>query len=194
MNEDQPLLAHPLLQGNVRSTLLALLAYDDQVQQAVRQLIAPPPSPDPQESAAVIEHQPFGPERELLDWINTDPALKDAWLSVDEPVERRLVRLIAIASQWDRLLLLWDRLGARCKDEQRGASSSEQKILSRSLELHNLVWQEHQASLQTVQAGTSFDPLSHERGTLHGDAVSAQWLPGLRNAAGQLQRKPLVRT
>lgn len=194
MNEDQPLLAHPLLQGNVRSTLLALLASDDQVQQAVRQLIAPPPSPDPQESAAVIEHQPFGPERELLDWINTDPALKDAWLSVDEPVERRLVRLIAIASQWDRLLLLWDRLGARCKDEQRGASSSEQKILSRSLELHNLVWQEHQASLQTVQAGTSFDPLSHKRGTLHGDAVSAQWLPGLRNAAGQLQRKPLVRT
>ena len=105
-----------------------------------------------------------------------------------------MVRLIAIASQWDRLLLLWDRLAARCKDEQRSASSTEQRILTRSLELHNLVWQEHQASLQTVQAGASFDPLLHERGTLHGDAVSEQWLPGLRNAAGQLQRKPLVRT
>lgn len=194
MNEDQPLPATPLLQGNVRSTLLALLESDDQVQQAVRQLIASPASPGPQESAAVIQHQPFGPERELLDWINTDPALKDAWFSVDEPVERQLVRLIAIASQWDRLLLLWDRLAARCKDEQRSASSTEQRILTRSLELHNLVWQEHQASLQTVQAGAPFDPLLHERGTLHGDAVSEQWLPGLRNAAGQLRRKPLVRT
>lgn len=194
MNEDQSLPAPPLLQGNVRSTLLALLESDDQVQQAVRQLFALPPSPDTREPAAVIEHQSFGPERELLDWINTDPALKNAWLSVDEPVERQLVRLIATASQWDRLLLLWDRLAARCKNEQRGASSSEQKILSRSLELHNLVWQEHQASLQTVQTGTSFDPLSHERSTLLGDAVSEQWLPGLRNAAGQLQRKPLVCT
>jgi hypothetical protein len=194
VNEDQPLPATPLLQGIVRSTLLALLESDDQVQQAVRQLITSPASPGPQKSAAVIQHQPFGPELELLDWISTDPALKDAWLSVDEPVERQLVRLIAIASQWDRLLLLWDRLAARCKDEQRSASSTGQRILTRSLELHNLVWREHQASLQTAQAGAFFDPLLYERGMLHGDAVSEQWLPGLRNAAGQLQRKPLVRT
>lgn len=190
MNEDKPQLPNSALQGTVRTTLLALLASDQQVQQALRELCVPSPSPAP----LTVECQAFGPERELLDCINMDPALKQAWLSVDEPVERQLVRLIAVASQWDQLLLLWDRLAARCKDEQRHASATEQQILARCLALHNLVWHEHQASLQPVQTGTPFDPLSHERGTLHGDTVSAQWLPGLRNAAGQLQRKPLVRT
>ncbi|VVM39901.1 hypothetical protein PS662_02899 [Pseudomonas fluorescens] len=146
MNEDTPRLPTPLLQGTVRSTLLALLESDDHVQQAVRQLCAPSPSPP----LAVVEHQAFGPERELLDWISTDPALKQAWLSVDEPVERQLVRLIAMASQWDQLLLLWDRLASRCKDEQRGASATEENVLARCLALHNLVWQEHQASLQAT--------------------------------------------
>lgn len=190
MIEDKPQFPNPALQGTVRTTLLDLLASDEQVQQAVREFCVPSPSP----ARFTAEYQAFGPERELLDCINMDPALKHAWLSVDEPVERQLVRLIAVASQWDRLLLLWDRLAARCKDEQRDASATEQKILAHCLALHNLVWQERQANLQPVQTGMPFDPLSHERGTLHGDTVSAQWLPGLRNAAGQLQRKPLVRT
>lgn len=174
----------------LRTTLLTLLSSDDQVQQAIRHLCSPPDSTPP----AAIEQQGFGPERELLELILVDPALKHAWLNREEPVERQLVRLIAIASQWDRLLLLWDDLAARCKNEQRDALESEQNILERCLALHNLVWQERQASLHSVLPGTSFDPLSHQRGTLHGDTVGAQWLPGLRNAAGQLQRKPLVRT
>ncbi|MCO8166746.1 hypothetical protein NJC40_03005 [Pseudomonas sp. 21LCFQ02] len=173
-----------------RATLLALLASDEQVRQAISNLCRPSAS-----AAPFITGQPgFDPERELLDWITQDPALKHAWFSTEESAERQLVRLIAIASQWDRLLLLWDDLATRCKDEQRTASTTEQNILARCLELHNLIWQERQASLCSVPAGTPLDPQCHQRGTLHGDTVSAQWLPGLRNAAGQLQRKPLVRT
>lgn len=176
--------------GTFRASLLALLASDEQVQQAISSLCRPSASAAP----FTTEPPGFGPERELLGWITQDPALKHAWFSIEEPVERQLVRLIAIASQWDRLLLLWDGLAARCKDEQRTASTTEQNILARCLALHNLIWQERQAGLCSVSSGTPFDPLCHQRGTLHGDIVSAQWLPGLRNAAGQLQRKPLVRT
>jgi len=190
MIEEQPQHTAPALDTTVRTTLLTLLASDEQVQQAVRQLCTPSATT----ALSAAEPQAFGPERELLDWITQDAVLKHAWFSTEEPVERQLVRLIAIASQWDRLLLLWDRLATRCKDEQRDASTTEQNILMRCLALHNLIWQEHQASLHSVAAGTPFDPLCHQRGTLHGDTVSAQWLPGLRNAAGQLQRKPLVRT
>ncbi|KPY31466.1 hypothetical protein ALO52_200157 [Pseudomonas syringae pv. primulae] len=179
-------------QTDIRTMLLELLKSDDHVRQAIQQIAVTSPAP----RSAVPQSQPNAPyaERELLSWINADAELKDAWLSVEEPAERQLVRLIATAAQWDRLLLLWDRFADRCKNEKRKASPTELNILGRSLDIHNLIWQERQANLQTARTGTAFDPLLHERGQLKGDTVSAQWLPGLRNAAGQLQRKPVVCT
>lgn len=172
---------------DVRATLLQLLATDENVREVLRQLFAAPQTP-------AMESGSFAAERQLLDCIAADPPLRDAWLNADEPVERQLVRLIATASQWDRLLQLQDHLAARCKDEQRSVSARERQILAGSLALHNLIWREHQASLLDARVGAPFDPLSHDRGTLQGHTVSEQWLPGLRNAAGQVQRKPLVRT
>ncbi len=172
---------------DMRTTLLELLAADTEVREAIRQLLAPTDEADAASAG-------FAAERQLLDCLAAEPGLRDVWLSVDEPVERQLVRLIASASQWDRLLLLRDRLAERCKEEQRSASARELQILAGGLALHNLIWQEHQATLLDARIGTSFDPLSHERGSLNGHAISEQWLPGLCNAAGQVQRKPLVRT
>jgi hypothetical protein len=179
-------------QPDSRTMLLALLQSDDHVRQAILQIATMSPAPQ----STVPQSQPNAPsaERELLDWIKADAELKDAWLSVDEPAERQLVRLIATAAQWDRLLLLWDRFAARCKNEKREASPTELNILRSSLDIHNLIWQDREANLQTAEAGTAFDPLLHERGQLQGDTVRAQWLPGLRNAAAQLQRKPVVCT
>ena len=66
MNEDQPLLAHPLLQGNVRSTLLALLASDDQVQQAALSGAAFVPVKDPHGALPRYETRClWNPERDL---------------------------------------------------------------------------------------------------------------------------------
>jgi len=182
VNEEQPAPVQ-----DMRTTLLDLLATDTEVRAAIRQLLAPTDEADPASAG-------FAAERELLDCLAAEPGLRDVWLSVDEPVERQLVRLIATASQWDRLLLLRDRLAARCKEEQRGASARELQILAGGLALHNLIWQEHQATLLDARIGAPFDPLAHECGTLFGHTVSEQWLPGLRNAAGQVQRKPLVGT
>lgn len=137
----------------------------------------------------------LSPELELLAWVQADEALSAAWLGQpDETAARQLVRLIAVASQWEQVLLLWDRFAARCKQEQRPASVTERQILKRCLALHNLIWQGRQARLQQALPGEEYEPRQHDRGTVRGDIVSAEWLPGLLNAAGQLQKKPLVRT
>lgn len=206
-----------------RSDLLLLLKADLEVQECIRHLVtyeetaelaemevaSPTPLPPLERCQEFVEptkyiapspprkdglHAALAPELELLAWIARDRELEQAWLGTEDDGERRVVRLIAVAAQWDRLLLLWDRLAFRCKEEARPASPVEQQILSRCLALHNLIWQGRQASLQVALPGESFDPLRHERGVLHGDRVSSVWLPGLHNAAGQLQRKPLVGT
>ncbi len=206
-----------------RSDLLLLLQADPEVQEVIRQLIVPAETvlpvllPEPvrdfDESSACDQlaitlpapaalpapredglRAVLAPELQLLAWIEQDRELSLTWLGAENDGERRLVRLIAVAAQWDRLLLLWDRLASRCKEEARPASRVEQQILSRCLALHNLIWQGRQASLQVALPGESFDPLRHERGILHGDHVCSEWLSGLCNAAGQLQRKPLVGT
>lgn len=205
-----------------RSDLLLLLKADPEVQEIIRQLVActetasqaplPPPEllqefdepleyshltitpPSPYAPREDELHAALAPELELLTWIARDRELDQAWLGAEDDGERRVVRLIAVAAQWDRLLLLWDRLATRCKEEARRASPVERQILTRCLALHNLIWQGRQTSLQEAQPGEDFDPLRHERGALYGDRVHIVWLPGLRNAAGQLQRKPLVGT
>lgn len=204
-----------------RSDLLLLLKVDPEVQEFIRQLVAytetasqallqpPEPCQALEEPPAYITppasatcpapgedglHAALAAELELLAWIDQDRDLAQAWMGVEDDGERRVVRLIAVAAQWDRLLLLWDRLAARCKEEARPASAIERQILVRCLALHNLIWQGLQARLQEVLPGEDFDPICHERGVLQGDCVRSEWLPGLRNAAGQLQRKPLVGT
>jgi hypothetical protein len=190
LSQDHPLPVPEPTNDQVREVLLALLQCDPTVRETIRQFVAPQPDEiSPTDAASALL-----PERELLGCIRADATLAQSWLAVDEPEDRQLVRLIATASQWDRLLLLWDHLAARCKTEQRGVSANERKILEGGLALHNLVWQERNAGLLDVQPGSTFDPLAHERGTLLGHAISEQWLPGLHNAAGQVQRKPLVRT
>ncbi|HCN46784.1 MAG TPA: hypothetical protein DIT18_14930, partial [Pseudomonas sp.] len=109
------------MNDQVREVLLALLQSDPAVRECIRRFVAPEPGeiPPTDTSSALL------PERELLDCIRADATLAQGWLAVDEPEDRQLVRVIATASQWDRLLLLWDHLAARCKSEQRGVSANE---------------------------------------------------------------------
>ena len=161
--------------------------------------VAEPPYPLPAESAVPPARdswrEELSPELELLACVQADDELCAAWLGQPgETAARQLVRLIAVASQWEQVLLLWDRFAARCKQEQRPASMTERQILKRCLALHNLIWQGRQARLQQALPGEDYEPRQHDRGTVRGDTVSAEWLPGLLNAAGQLQKRPLVKT
>lgn len=153
------------------------------------QAVPPPPvPPDPLRKEML-------PELALLQLVKADTELCLAWLGEAPETEgRQLVRLIAVASQWDHVLQLWECLAGRCKKDKRSATPDERQILQVSVELHNLIWHEAAARLESVEMGVDYDYRVHERGTPQGDKVSAEWLPGLFNAAGELQKKPLVRT
>jgi hypothetical protein len=139
----------------------------------------------------------FSHEHAFLKLIQQDTEFFDAWFGNEAPAleSRQLVKLIAIAAQWEQILLLWDRLATRCKTQQRAINPAENAIMQHSIIIHNLIWQHgKQAHLKHTQINETFNPKQHERGTAKGDIVNAEWLPGLANAAGMLQRKILVKT
>lgn len=138
----------------------------------------------------------LAPELQLLARVQADDQLHQAWLgAVEESEGRQLVRLVAVAAQWNQILLLWDRIADRCKQEQREATVDERDILKYCLSIHNLIWQRpQQAHTQAAMLGTAFNERIHERGMAKGSTVNAEWLPGLVNVAGQVQRRPLVAT
>ncbi|MBB1077301.1 hypothetical protein HUU62_23120 [Rhodoferax sp. 4810] len=134
-------------------------------------------------------------ELTLLTQVKNDADLAAWWrVNTNDNEGRQLLQLVALAAQWDQVLQLWERLAARCKENQRPATAIERAILSGAVQIHNLIWRDKQAELQSVTIGTPFDYKNHERGAAKGEVIRDEWLPGLRNAAGDLQKKPLVAT
>lgn len=134
-------------------------------------------------------------ELTLLQAVRADAELADEWLGFSHENEgKQLVRLIVRFSQWDTVIDLWDTLAKRCKQEKRAASATEQQILAQALRLHNLRWNDRQASLCHAIAGAAYDYRYHQRSTTTGDIIQAEWLPGLINAGGEPQKPPLVQT
>lgn len=153
---------------------------------------APAPAPTPAPPPDALRSQ-LHAELALLARVKADAELAATWLGDTPATEGQdLVRLIACAAQWDTVLTLWDKLASRCKADQRPATAAEQAILVGGVTLHNLTWRDRQAALLTVEVGTPFDYEAHDRGTPQGQVVKSVWLPGLRNAAGQTQKKPIV--
>lgn len=149
---------------------------------------APSSAPDPLRTAL------SGPLR-LHALVERDEALCLAWLATPLAADGSgLTRLIANASHWDRIEALWDVLAQRCKQAQRAATPDETAIIEQCVRIHNLLWDGRQASTVPAAVGDGFDFSVHERGNAAGQAVRQSWLPGLKNAAGQLRKKTLVFT
>lgn len=149
---------------------------------------APSTAPDPLRTAL------SGPLR-LHALVERDEALCLAWLAAPLAADGSgLTRLIANASHWDRIEALWDVLAQRCKHAQRAATPDETAIVGECVRIHNLLWEGRQAITVPATAGDGFDFGIHERGNAAGQAVRQSWLPGLKNAAGQLRKKTLVYT
>lgn len=136
----------------------------------------------------------LAPELKLLHAVKADAELAQAWLWADESEGRQLVRLLAVLAEWDEVLSLWSRLADRCKTDQRAATPTECSILQAALALHNLRYRNRAAQLATAEISAPFHHETMERGTSKGSSVAEIWLPGLTNAAGQLQKKPVVKT
>lgn len=156
-------------------------------------------SADPVPAPAAVAPDPLrtvlsGPLR-LHALVECDEALCLAWLAAPLAADGSgLTRLIANASHWDRIEALWDVLAQRCKHAQRAATPDETAIVEECVRIHNLLWEGRQAITVPATAGDGFDFGIHERGNAAGQAVRQSWLPGLKNAAGQLRKKTLVYT
>ncbi len=134
------------------------------------------------------------PELKLLQAVQADAELAAAWLEANESEGRQLMRLLSMVSEWDEVLRLWSRLADRCKKDQRTATGVELQILQAVLAFNNLRWRDRSASLVSAKVGIDFHHETMERGTPKGSTVQAIWLPGIANAAGQVQKKPVVKT
>jgi len=189
--------------------LLQLLKDDPLIKGLIRNALNPDPEPEnapapaPTTKPSVTQTPaPIDPLRQqltaelgLLVLLAKDHELRDSWLGTPPATEGgQLRQLLAVAAQWERVLQLWDFLAARCKQARRAATPNEQQLLTASLAIHNLIWRDKAACLLNAEANTPFDYQQHERANAKGDTVGEQWLPGLQNPAGQLQKKPLVKT
>lgn len=155
------------------------------------------PTPAPVAPPDALRGQ-LAPELALLKAVQSDKELAQVWLHTDvvgtENEARQLVRLLAVMGDWDELQALWSRLADRCKNDRRPASANEYTVLQTALALHNLRYRNRAAQLAQVAVGSAFHHETMERGTPKGSTVLAVWLPGLLNAAGQLQKQTLVQT
>lgn len=186
--------------ASVQKELESLQAQHQQLQADRRELerklkAIPPPAPVAPPDALRAQ---FAPELALLKAVQADTELAQVWLHTDEVgtenEARQLVRLLAVMGDWDELQALWTRLADRCKNDRRPATANEYTVLQTALTLHNLRYRNRSAQLAQIVVGSAFHHETMERGTPKGSTVLAVWLPGLLNAAGQLQKQTLVQT
>lgn len=186
--------------ASVQKELQSLQAQHQQLQADRRELerklkAFPPPAPVAPPDG--LRGQ-LAPELALLKAVQADTELAQVWLHTDEVgtenEARQLVRLLAVMGDWDELQALWIRLADRCKNDRRPATANEYTVLQTALTLHNLRYRNRSAQLAKVEVGSAFHHETMERGTPKGSTVLAVWLPGLLNAAGQLQKQTLVQT
>jgi len=193
-----------MLRKLIRSLLKTKQDDDEAIQPETPATEPEPSAPAPKAHSyspppAAISQDPLRlhlkPELDLLVWVRADAELAALWLPDDaEPEARQLIRLVALLAQWDQVLQLWAQQDGRCKSARRPATAGERRILAAALDIHNLIWRGRAAQLQPVESGIAFEFKQHERGVPTGETIRAEWLPGLLNAAGQLQKKPLVET
>ena len=105
-----------------------------------------------------------------------------------------VLQLIAIASQWNNVLRVWDALATQIKNTQQAISVTEQQIIEHSLDLFNLSLQSNQATLKNPEFGESYDYDIHQKVSGSGGSIEQVLLAGLYNAAGENVRAAIVTT
>lgn len=169
-----------------------------QLQQAWRQLSEPSPYPLPTVpllSEPVPEPIPdaLQPLRSIITMVKNDPELQEKWLRrplPDDEVEQ-FQQVLVIASHWDRIERLWDVLAERVKTRTAPLNDAELHLMEYALSLHNQLWIDRLAELETVATASAYNYEIHN-GVGQGDTIIALWQPGLINSAGKRVRKPLV--
>lgn len=185
---------------NFRAWLAGLISEEvqQQLQHAWRQLSETSPAPLPtapplSEPAPAPVPDALQPLRGIIAIVKNDPELQEKWLRRPLPdgEAEQFQQVIVIASHWDRIERLWDVLYERAKSRAAPVNEDEQRLLEYALSLHNRLWIDRLAELETVAAASAYNYEIHN-GVGQGDTIAALWLPGLINSAGKRVRKPLV--
>lgn len=115
--------------------------------------------------------------------------------SSENNIEKEWIVLIVKASQWDNIVQAWDELAAQCKLEKHKPEDSKINIIKSCLQLINYRWSGKSAVLiEDIHEGEHYDFHKHQRVFPEGEVIKELWLPGLKNAGGEIVRKPLVLT
>ena len=183
------------------SAWLAGLISDEvqqQLQQTWRQLSEPSPEPLPaalplSEPAPEPITDPLQPLRSIITMVKNDPELQDKWLRRPLPDDEaeQFQQVLVIASHWDRIERLWDVFAERVKTRASPLNDAELRLMEYALSLHNRLWIDRLAELETVAAASAYNYEIHN-GIGLGDTIIALWQPGLINSAGKRVRKSLV--
>lgn len=115
--------------------------------------------------------------------------------SIENNIEKEWIVLIVKASQWDNIVQAWDKLADQCKLEKHKPEDSKINVIKICLQLINYRWSGMSAVLiEDIHKDEHYDFHKHQRINQDGDIIKELWLPGLKNAGGEIVRKPLVLT
>ncbi|XID74649.1 hypothetical protein ACF3NA_09020 [Alkanindiges sp. WGS2144] len=131
------------------------------------------------------------PEFDFLQQVQAHPEISKILLPNHD---ENILQLIAIASQWNNVLRIWDALAAQVKNTQQAISVTERTILEHSLALFNLTLQSNQATLQDPEIGENYDYDIHQKVSGSGGNIEQVLLAGLCNAACDNVRAAVVVT
>ncbi|MEF3193608.1 MAG: hypothetical protein K6346_05310 [Halothiobacillaceae bacterium] len=107
-----------------------------------------------------------------------------------------LVQVVAVLSQYDSLLRLWDHLKERCESENRPITDKERAVLEAALSWHNHNWRKRPYRLIEAAPMMAYDFERHQRSrnTPTGETLRATLLPGIVDGSDKIIRKIMVST
>ncbi len=135
--------------------------------------------------------------RDLLAFIHREPELARLLeLDVTQEDIDAFIQVVAVLSQRDNLLRLWEVIKDRCEQENRAASAEERRLLDAALTWHNFNWRTQPYRLVELTPPCLYRHERHlrSRNSPAGEKVRELRLPGVADGRGDLVRKPLVYT
>lgn len=189
-----------------KDEIAQLIENDPMIKQAICKLMAQvftcnsSQQDDEQDGEAVVEKATSSADKtnpslaaELLSLVRAEADIFASWLNSDDSQEIAEARVMACAADFERISMLWDDLGKKHKDLQSPVSEQQQQLLKLIISIYNLTLMNRQAEIVQAEIGSQFDFEQHNDMGRSGRTIQMQIMPGLRNPAGKLHKKPIVK-
>jgi len=178
----------PMIKQAICKLMTQVFACDSLSQDSKKEEIEAPASTpvSPKESKTTIAS-------ELLEMVKSEADILSSWLNSDDSQEIAEARVMACAADFERISNLWDELGKKCKESQTPITEKQALLLQDVLVVFNLTLTHRRAEVVKVDIGSKFDYELHNDMGISGKIIQMQIMPGLKNPAGKLHKKPIVK-